>query len=103
MMAEQAEVRVLDLQNFLRTLEVCRGSVTLQFPDGSTVSTAESPDFRTILFRQHKAYHGCLRLSLEFSLAQDYVRILQNCAEECFQFFCPSFFIKKLPNNLVEE
>lgn len=101
-MAEQVEVRILNLPEFLRTMDLCGGPVTVRFPDGSTAVTTKPCEFRTALFTQHKANHGCLRLSLEFSLAQDYVRMVQGRAEECFQFFCPAFFMKKLPNNLVE-
>lgn len=76
------KLRILNLKNFMETLEQCQGVVRMQDRDGGRAVSNRQPGIRADLERRYQE-GGCLPLTLEFSDPSDYMRMVAYYAGDC--------------------
>ena len=75
-------LNILNMKNFLQTVNECDGSVDLLVPDGAKADM-RIPGIQEELLQQHRENKNYLQLSLSVTNPKDYMRIVSYYAGDC--------------------
>lgn len=75
-------LNILNMKNFLQTVNECEETVDLLFPDGAKADL-RIPGIQQELWQQYRENKNCLRLSLLVSNPKDYMSIVSYYAGDC--------------------
>lgn len=77
------KLNILNLDNFLNTVNACMGKVNMLCPDGKKVNITGEEKIQDSLWRQYLQNKNCLRLVLEIPNPKDYMSIVSYYAGDC--------------------
>lgn len=77
------KLNILDMNNFLNTVNACRGTVHMLCPDGKKVDINKAPGVQRTLWEQFSQNRSCLHLTLEIPNPGDYMSIVSYYAGDC--------------------
>ncbi len=77
------KLNILNLKNFLNTVNACTGKVNMLCPDGKKVNINDEERVQDNLWRQYRQNKNCLPLTLEISNPKDYMSIISYYAGDC--------------------
>lgn len=80
---EVLKLNILDLKNFLSTVNACTGKVNMLCPDGKKVNINGEEQVQDSLWRQYRQNKNYLRLILEIPCPKDYLNIVSYYAGDC--------------------
>lgn len=76
-------MNILNLKNFLYTVNTCTGKVLMLCPDGKKVNINGEEKVQENLWQQYHQNKNCLRLALEIPNPKDYMSIVSYYAGDC--------------------
>lgn len=77
------KLNILNLENFLNTVNACTGKVNMLCPDGKKVDIKGKENVQNNLWRQYRQNQNCLRIVLEILNPTDYMSIVSYYAGDC--------------------
>ncbi len=77
------KINILDMKNFLDTVNSCKGAVHMLSPDGGKKDINGQGMLQARLSEQYRQNKNCLRLTLEIPVPKDYMRIVSYYAGDC--------------------
>lgn len=77
------KLNILDMKNFLDTVNACTSKVNMLYPDGGKQNINREERIQTYLWRQYFQNKNCLRLVLEIPDPTDYMNIVSYYAGDC--------------------
>lgn len=77
------KLNILNLGNFLNTVNSCIGKVNMLCPDGKKVNINREKIVQNNLWRQYRQNKNYLRLVLEIPNPKDYMRIVSYYIGDC--------------------
>ncbi len=77
------KLNILNLKNFLDTVNDCTGKVNMLCPDGKKVNINGEEKVQDDLWRQYRQNKNCLPLALEIPNPKDYMSIVSYYAGDC--------------------
>ncbi len=77
------KMNILNLSNFLDTVNACTSSVNMLCPDGRKRNINKEEKVQDDLWRQYWQNQNCLRIALEIPNPKDYMRIVSYYAGDC--------------------
>ena len=77
------KLNILNMKNFLETVNTCTGKVNMLFPDGKKLNINGEETIQDGLWRQYFQNKNCLRLVLEIPNPTDYMNIVSYYAGDC--------------------
>lgn len=77
------KLNILNLGNFLNTVNSCIGKVNMLCADGKKVNINREKMVQNSLWRQYHQNKNYLRLPLEIPNPKDYMRIVSYYAGDC--------------------
>lgn len=77
------KLNILDMKNFLGSVNACRGEVLILFPDGKKVNINRQKNVQNKLWEQYRDNKNCLQLCLEIPNPTDYMSIVSYYAGDC--------------------
>lgn len=77
------KLNILNLKNFLNTVNACTGKVNMLCPDGKKVNINREEKVQEGLWQQYRRNKNCLRLALEIPNPKDYMSIVLYYAGDC--------------------
>lgn len=76
-------LNILNLNNFLDTVNACTGNVNMLCPDGKKVNINREEKVQNSLWQQYRQNKNYLRLVLEIPSPKDYLNIVSYYAGDC--------------------
>lgn len=77
------KLNILDMKNFLDTVNDCIGKVNMIFPNGEKVDINREGREQERLWRLYRQNKNCLRLVLDIPNPKDYMSIVSYYAGDC--------------------
>lgn len=77
------KLNILNMKNFLDTVNSCSGKVNMLCPDGKIQNINGEEKIQGSLWRQYSQNKNCLRLVLEVPNPTDYMNIVSYYAGDC--------------------
>lgn len=77
------KLNILDMENFLVTVNGCTGKVNMICSDGKKVNINRDDNVQGSLWRQYYQNKNCLQLVLDIGNPKDYMRIVSYYAGDC--------------------
>lgn len=77
------KLNILNLKNFLNTVNACTGRINMLCPDGSKVNINGKEKLQDSLWQQYRQNKNCLPLVLEIPDLKDYMNIVSYYAGDC--------------------
>ncbi len=77
------KLKILDMRNFLETVNGCTGKINMLCPDGNKRNINGSEKIQDSLWQQYCKNRNCLQIVLEISNPQDYMSIVSYYAGDC--------------------
>ena len=77
------KVNILNLSNFLKTINQCKGRVSMLVDDGSKVNITRQYSVQQDLSKQYEQNGKCLPLTLAFEEPKDYMAVVCYYAGDC--------------------
>lgn len=77
------KVNILNLKNFLETVNQCTGRVLVLSPNGNKTDINKQYPIQRELQSQYQKNGNCLPLTLEFDYPTDYMNIVSYYAGDC--------------------
>lgn len=77
------KLNILNMKNFLDTVNACTGKVNMLCPDGKKRNINGEEKVQGSLWRQYRQNKKCLRLVLEIPNSTDYMSIVSYYAGDC--------------------
>lgn len=77
------KLNILDMKNFLDTVNACAGKVNMLCPDGKKRNINGEAKVQDNLWRQYRQNKNCLQLVLEILNPTDYMSIVSYYAGDC--------------------
>ncbi len=77
------KLNILNMKNFLDTVNACTGKVNMLCPDGKKRNINGEEKVQDSLWRQYRQNKNCLRLVLEIPNPTDYMSIVSYYAGDC--------------------
>lgn len=76
-------LNILNMKNFLETVNACTGKVYMLRPDGKKMQIVKDKWIQNDLWEQYRQNKNCLRLALEIPEPRDYMSIVSYYAGDC--------------------
>ena len=77
------KMNILNMKNFLDTVNACTGKVNMLCPDGKKRNINGEEKVQDSLWQQYRQNKNCLRLVLEIPNPTDYMSIVSYYAGDC--------------------
>lgn len=77
------KLNILNMKNFLQTVNACNSAVNLLYPDGRKENICRQYNLQNELLQQYRENKNCLQLSLEIPNPKDYISIVSYYAGDC--------------------
>ncbi len=77
------KLNILDMSNFLATINNCTGKVRMLCPDGRKININKDKVMQNSLWEEYHQNRDCLKLALEISDPRDYMSIVSYYAGDC--------------------
>lgn len=77
------KLNILNMKNFLETVNACTGKVYMLCPNGKKVQIVKDKWIQNDLWEQYRQNKNCLRLALEIPESRDYMSIVSYYAGDC--------------------
>lgn len=77
------KLNILNMKNFLESVNACKDDVLMLFPDGRKVNLNKQENVQSKLWEQYRENQNCLGLWLEIPNPTDYMRIVSYYAGDC--------------------
>lgn len=77
------KLNILDMKNFLGTVNACIGKVNMLCPDGKKIDINGKEEIQDGLLWQYRQNKNSLRLVLEIPNPRDYMSIVSYYAGDC--------------------
>lgn len=77
------KVKILNLTGFFKTVNQCKGWVSMLTPDGDKVNITRQYSVQEKLAEQYRQNGKCLSLSLVFEEPKDYMAVVSYYAGDC--------------------
>lgn len=77
------KLNILDMGNFLNTVNTCTGKINILCPDGKKVNINREDRIQNSLWQQYRQNNNCLHLALEILNPKDYMSIVSYYAGDC--------------------
>lgn len=77
------KVKILNLTGFFKTVNQCKGRVSMLTPDGDKVNITRQYLVQEKLAEQYQQNGKCLPLSLVFEEPKDYMAVVSYYAGDC--------------------
>ena len=77
------KLNILNMKNFLNTVNACTGKVNMLCPDGSKQNISGEEKIQSGLWWQYFQNKNCLRLVLEIPNPSDHMKIVSYYAGDC--------------------
>ena len=77
------KLNILNMKNFLDTVNACTGEVNMLCPDGKKININGKVKIQDGLRRQYRQNKNCLRLVLQIPNSTDYMSIVSYYAGDC--------------------
>ncbi len=77
------KLNILDMKNFLDTVNACTGKINMLCPDGKKLDINGEEKIQESLWQQYFQNKNCLRLVLEIPTPTDYMNIVSYYAGDC--------------------
>ncbi len=77
------KLNILNMKNFLDTVNSCSGKVNMLCPDGKKQNINGEEKIQGSLWRRYSQNKNCLRLVLEVPNPTDYMNIVSYYAGDC--------------------
>lgn len=77
------KLKILDMENFLVTVNGCKGKVNMLCPDGRKRNINGEETVQDSLRHQYRQNRNCLQMVLEISNPKDYMSIVSYYAGDC--------------------
>ncbi|MGN0342485.1 MAG: hypothetical protein ACI4DO_06810 [Roseburia sp.] len=90
------EVTILDMERFLQAVNSCSGAVNLLNKNGQSENINKQFDIQQSLIEEYLKNRRCLKVTIKIADYRDYDNIIRFFADECRQFVCNSFKMKKI-------
>ena len=74
---------ILNMKNFLQTVNACCGAVNLLYPDGKKEDINKHYGIQNQLLQKYRENKNCLLLSLDIPTPKDYMSIVSYYAGDC--------------------
>ncbi len=75
--------KILDMNNFLNTVNACKGEVLMRYPEGGKVNIRGQYRIQNILRKQFSENKNCLPIVLECPDSKDYMSLVSYYAGDC--------------------
>lgn len=76
-------LNILNMKNFLQTVNACSGMVNLLYPDGRKENINKQHEIQNELLQKYRENKNCLRLTLDIPNPKDYMSIVSYYAGDC--------------------
>jgi len=77
------KLNILNMKNFLQTVNECSGIVNLLYPDGRKENINKQYEVQNQLLQKYKENKNYLPLSLDIPTPKDYISIVSYYAGDC--------------------
>lgn len=77
------KLNILDMKNFLKTVNSCTGKVHMLCPDGQKVNINRERMIQNSLWERYRQNKNCLRLALDIPNPKDYMNIVLYYIGDC--------------------
>jgi hypothetical protein len=77
------KLNILNMKNFLQTVNECSGKVNLLHPDGRKENINKQYGIQNELLQKYRENKYCLPLSLDIPTPKDYISIVSYYAGDC--------------------
>ncbi|MCC8027880.1 MAG: ribonuclease HII [Clostridium sp.] len=77
------KLNILNMKNFLQTVNGCSGSVTMLYPDGKRKNINKQYGIQSQILRDYKNNKNCLGLTLDIPNPRDYLDIIFYYIGDC--------------------
>lgn len=77
------KLHVLNMKNFLDTVNACKGAVNMLRPDGTWLDISRHYEAQKELMEQYRENKNHLRLTLEIPTPKDYMNLISYYAGDC--------------------
>lgn len=77
------KLNILDMENFLDTVNGCAGKVNMLCPDGKKQNINGEEKVQDSLWHQYRQNRNCLQIFLEIGNPKDYMNIISYYAGDC--------------------
>ena len=77
------KLNILNMKNFLETVNTCKGEVNMLCPDGKRLNISRQYAIQNELQKEYKANKNCLQFTLDIPNPQDYMSIVSYYAGDC--------------------
>ena len=77
------KLNILNMKNFLQTVNACSGAVNMLYPDGRKEDNNKHYGIQNQLLQKYRENKNCLLLSLDIPTPKDYMSIVSYYAGDC--------------------
>lgn len=77
------KLNILNMKNFLQTVNECSGEINLMYPDGSKKNINKQYEMQDKLLQQYQENKKCLEITLDIQNTEDYISIVSYYAGDC--------------------
>lgn len=77
------KLNILNMKNFLQTVNECSGMVNLLYPDGRKENINKQYGIQNQLLQKYRENKNYLSLSLDIPTPKDYISIVSYYAGDC--------------------
>lgn len=77
------KLNILDMKNFLNTVNACTGKVNMLCPDGKKVNINKEDEVQSSLWQQFFKNKNSLRIILDIRDPKDYMSIVSYYVGDC--------------------